>query len=60
MNKFRFRHATEKDAALVLEFIKGIAIYEDMLDEVINTEEQIREVVFAIITLSFAVCIILH
>lgn len=46
MNKFRFRHATEKDAALVLEFIKGIAIYEDMLDEVINTEEQIREVVF--------------
>ena len=46
MNKFRFRHATEKDAALVLEFIKGIAIYENMLDEVINTEEQIREVVF--------------
>ena len=46
MNKFHFRHATEKDTALVLEFIKGIAIYEDMLDEVINTEEMIREVVF--------------
>lgn len=42
----QFRTATERDAALVLEFIKGIAIYENMLDEVINTEEQIREVVF--------------
>ena len=45
MNDHKFRIATERDAALVLEFIKGIAIYEDMLDEVINTEEQIREVV---------------
>ena len=42
----QFRKATETDAALILEFIKGIATYENMLDEVINTEEMIKEVVF--------------
>ena len=34
MNNVQFRYATENDAALVLEFIKGIATYEKMLDEV--------------------------
>ena len=42
----RIRKATEADAALVLEFIKGIATYENMLDEVVNTEEMIKEIVF--------------
>lgn len=42
----RIRKATEADAALVLEFIKAIAIYENMLDEVVNTEEMIKEIVF--------------
>ena len=42
----QFRKATKADAALILEFIKGIATYENMLDEVINTEEMIKEVVF--------------
>ena len=46
MEKFTFRYATEDDAALVLEFIKGIATYEKMLDLVVNTEEMIKEVVF--------------
>ena len=46
MKSFQFRYATEEDAALILEFIKGIAIYEKMLDEVVNTEEMIKEVVF--------------
>lgn len=46
MKSFQFRYATEKDAALILEFIKGIATYEKMLDEVVNTEEMIKEVVF--------------
>ena len=46
MKSFQFRYATEEDAALVLEFIKGIATYENMLDEVINTEEMIKEIVF--------------
>ncbi len=46
MENFKFRYAEEKDAALVLEFIKGIATYEKMLDLVINTEEMIKEVIF--------------
>ena len=46
MKSFQFRYATEDDATLVLEFIKGIATYENMLDQVINTEEMIKEVVF--------------
>lgn len=46
MKDFKFRKATEADAALVLEFIKAIAIYENMLDEVVNTEEMIKEIVF--------------
>ena len=46
MKSFQFRYATEEDAAIVLEFIKGIATYENMLDEVINTEEMIKEIVF--------------
>ena len=41
----QFRKATKADAALILEFIKGIATYENMLDEVINTEEMIKEAV---------------
>ncbi len=46
MKEFQFRYAEEKDAALVLDFIKGIAAYEKMLDLVINTEEMIKEIVF--------------
>ena len=46
MKDFKFRKATEEDAALILEFIKGIATYEKMLDEVVNTEEKIKEIVF--------------
>ena len=46
MKDIQIRRATEEDSALILDFIKGIATYEDMLDEVINTEEMIREAVF--------------
>jgi GNAT superfamily N-acetyltransferase len=46
MKSFQFRYATEEDAALILDFIKGIATYEKMLDEVVNTEEMIKEIVF--------------
>ena len=42
----QFRYATEADAALILKFIKGIAEYENMLPDVINTDELIKEVVF--------------
>lgn len=46
MPNYQFRTATEADTALILDFIKGIATYEHMLDDVINTEEMIKEVVF--------------
>lgn len=41
-----FRIATEKDVPLILKFIKGIAEYEKMLDEVETTEELLHEYLF--------------
>lgn len=43
---FTIRPACREDAALVFYFIRQIAIYEHMLDEVENTEEMVRKVVF--------------
>ena len=44
MNKIRF--ATEKDTELILDFIKGLAEYEKMADEVVATPEILREWIF--------------
>ena len=41
-----FRFVTEKDVPLILKFIKGIAEYEKMLDEVETTEELLHEYLF--------------
>ena len=46
MKHFEIRYATEKDAALILEFIRGIAEYEKMSDEVVATEELLQEWIF--------------
>lgn len=46
MNNTKIRFATEDDVALIVEFIRGIAEYEKMLDEVIADEALIREWVF--------------
>ncbi len=46
MEKLNFRYAKEKDAGLILEFIRELAKYENMLDEVVATEELLREWVF--------------
>lgn len=46
MNQLSFRYATEKDTALILKFIKELAAYEKMLDEVVATEELLREGIF--------------
>ena len=43
---FSIRFAEEKDVPLILKFIKGIAEYEKMLDQVVATEELLREWVF--------------
>lgn len=40
------RFAVEKDTALILEFIKGLAEYENMLDEVVATEETLYDSLF--------------
>ena len=44
--RFEIRYATENDAALILSFIRGIAEYEKMLDEVVATEELLQEWIF--------------
>ncbi len=43
MVEFSFRFAEEKDTGLILEFIKELADYEKMLDEVVATEEVLGE-----------------
>ena len=46
MAEMRFRYAEEKDIPLILQFIKELAIYEKMLDEVIATEALLKEWIF--------------
>lgn len=41
-----FRYAERKDVPLILQFIKELADYEKMLDEVIATEELLEEWIF--------------
>ncbi len=44
--KTQFRNATQNDCALILEFIKGLAEYEKMSDDVVATEDLLREWLF--------------
>lgn len=46
MEKLTFRYASKEDIPLVLHFIKSIAEYEKMLDQVVNNEELIEEYLF--------------
>lgn len=46
MDRLSFRYAEEKDAPLILEFIQELAAYEKMLDEVVATEELLKEWIF--------------
>ena len=41
-----FRFAKEKDCALILKFIRSLAVYEKMSDQVVATEELLREWIF--------------
>lgn len=41
-----FRFATEADCALILGFIRGLADYEKMSDQVVATEALLREWIF--------------
>lgn len=44
--KLTFRYAKRKDVSLILEFIKGLAAYEKMSDEVIADEATLEEWIF--------------
>ncbi|MEA4920877.1 MAG: GNAT family N-acetyltransferase [Clostridiaceae bacterium] len=44
--KLTFRYAEERDTALILQFVKGLAEYEKMLDEVVATEDMLKEWLF--------------
>ncbi len=46
MNEFNYRFAKEKDIPLILQFIKELAEYEKMLDEVVVTKELLKEWLF--------------
>ena len=46
MKQLTFRFATEKDTSLILSFIRELAEYEKMLDEVVATEDLLWEWIF--------------
>ena len=46
MNGLTFRAAEEKDCGLILYFIRELATYERMLDEVVATEEMLSDWLF--------------
>ena len=46
MNHLTIRYAQESDIPQILYFIKELAIYEDMLDDVVATEGLLREWIF--------------
>jgi GNAT superfamily N-acetyltransferase len=47
MDNFKIRFALEKDTALILEFIKELAAYENLSNNVTATEEVLRESLFS-------------
>lgn len=46
LDEFKIRFADIDDVSLILDFIKGLAEYENMLDEVVATEEILRKNIF--------------
>ena len=46
MNHTKFRFASEQDIDLIFDFIKGIAEYEKMTDQVVADENLLREWIF--------------
>ncbi len=46
VNEVKFKRTTEKDIPIILDFVKQIAIYENMLDKVTATEESLKESIF--------------
>lgn len=46
MIKTEFRFATEKDVGLILNFIRELALYENLSSEVVANEETLKEWIF--------------
>ena len=46
MEDVSFRYATEADVPLIMSFINAMAVYEKMADQVVVTEELVRESIF--------------
>ena len=46
MPKTAFRHADSADCGLILSFIRKLAVYEHMEDQVVATEELLNEWIF--------------
>lgn len=46
LDGFTIRFATEEECPLILKFIKELADYENLLNEVVATEEILRESIF--------------
>ena len=46
MSAVKFREATETDVGVILQFIRALADYEKMSDDVVATEEILREWLF--------------
>ena len=46
MTQTKFRYATEQDAALILDFIRDLAEYEKMSDQVVANETLLLEWIF--------------
>ncbi len=44
--KLTFRYAERKDISLILQFIRDLADYEKMLDEVVADEKTLEEWIF--------------
>ncbi len=47
ITSFNIRKAQKEDAALVLDFIKQLAVYEKMIDEVVANEETLSKFLFS-------------
>jgi GNAT superfamily N-acetyltransferase len=46
MSQFKIRFATKDDAGLILDFIKSLAVYEKMENDVVATIESIKTSIF--------------
>ncbi|XMB85228.1 GNAT family N-acetyltransferase [Mycoplasmatota bacterium WC44] len=46
IEEFKIRFAVDKDIDLILKFIKSLACYEEMIDEVTATKEDLLETLF--------------